>query len=136
MMTGTLKRKYNSGILCISSLIYFLAGVITYEKTPYLSLLLFIVTIFSILYYNNFKNFNLKTLDWVSGIVLAVYLYYFFGIYFNTYIFVFLVVLVVFRIFDHLLFKTKRYGVFSYTHSVWHLLSGIVIILLFIFNKV
>lgn len=105
-MTGVLKGKYNSGILCVSSLIYLLAGVVMFRKSPYLSLLLFIVTAFSILYHRNFKNFNLKAPDWMFGAILAVYLYYLFGVRFDPYIFTFLAALLIFRIFDH--FSTRQ----------------------------
>ena len=126
-------RKYHSRILCLSSLVYCFAGFIILEKNFYLSILLFTVTIFSIMYHNNFKNFNLKVLDWTFGIILLLYLLYIINIKFDLYIFTFLVLLIAFRIFDHVLFKTRRYGIFSYTHSAWHLLSGLIIVGMFVF---
>lgn len=123
------KRKYNSQILCISSLIYFFAGLAVIEKNPYLATLLFTVTFFSIMYHNNFKDFNLKILDWTFGVILLLYLLYIINIKFDLYILILIVSLVVFRLFDHVLFKTRRYGIFSYTHSLWHLISGLVVVL-------
>ncbi len=127
------KRKYNSQILCVSSLVYLLAGLIVIGRNPYLSVLLFIVTIFSILYHHNFKDFNLKVLDWTFGTILLFYLLYIINIKFDLYIFILLVVLMAFRLLDHILFKTKRYGIFSYTHSAWHFLSGLVVVFAMIF---
>jgi hypothetical protein len=128
------KRKYNSQILCASSLIYLLAGLIVIRTNFYLAVLLFAVTIFSILYHRSFKDFHLKTLDWVFGIILFLYLYYLFNVKFDVYIFAFILMLIAFRLLDHVLFKRRRYGVFSYTHSAWHLLSGIAIIYIFTFT--
>lgn len=125
-------RKYNSTILCVSSLIYILAGLIVVQKNFYLAVLLFIVTIFSILYHHSFKNFSLKALDWIFGTILFLYLYYLFDVRFDLYIFAFLLFLVAFRMLDHILFKRKRYGIFSYSHSAWHLLSGLAIISIFV----
>ena len=130
-----LKGKYNSHILCVSSLVYLFAGLVILEQNLNLSILLFIVTIFSVLYHGNFHNFSLKALDWVFGLILFVYVWYLFSVRFDVYIFVFLCVLLAFRLVDHFLFKTRRYGIFSYTHSFWHLLTGIIIVLLFIFIK-
>lgn len=127
------KRKYNSRMLCLSSLVYCFAGLITIEKNFYLSILLFVVTIFSILYHNNFKNFSLKFLDWTFGIILLLYLLYIINIKFDLYILTFLLLLIAFRISDHIIFKAKNYGIFSYTHSFWHLLSGVVIICIVVF---
>ncbi len=134
MRKALTKIKYNSQILCISSLIYFFAGLITIEKNLYLAILLFTVTIFSILYHRSFKNFNLKVLDWAFGVILLLYLIYIINIKFDVYIFIFLLILVTFRILDHILFRAKRYGIFSYTHSLWHLLSGLAIVCIFVFT--
>jgi hypothetical protein len=128
------KGKYKFQVLCISSLVYLFAGLIALEKDFYLSILLFLVAVFSIMYHRNFKNFDLKIFDWVFGMTLFLYLLYFVGIKFDAYIFAFLVFIVAFRLLDHVLFKEKRYGIFSYTHSLWHLLSGLAIIFLLIFK--
>ena len=125
-------KKYNSTILCASSLIYILAGLIVVQKNFYLAILLFVVTIFSILYHHSFKDFHLKVLDWFFGIILFLYLCYLFGMKFDVYIFLFILMLATFRLADHILFKTRRYGIFSYTHSVWHLLSGLAVISIFV----
>src|SRR3989338_1341119 len=135
-MLKLLKNRYNAHLLCLSSLIYLFAGLVVFNKNPYFSILLFIVTIFSILYHKKFRNFSLKVLDWVFGTVLAIYLYYLFRIRFDKYIFSFLFVLLIFRLADHVLFKTRRYEIFSYSHSLWHLLTGIVIVLMFILGKI
>ncbi len=124
-------KKYNSQILCVSSLIYFFAGTIIFKTNPYLAILLFAVTIFSIMYHHNFKSFNLKSLDWVFGTILFLYAFYIFKIQFDLYILIFLLLILGFRLMDHILFKTKRYGIFSYTHSLWHILSGLLIVSLF-----
>ncbi|HBD24822.1 MAG: hypothetical protein A2566_02560 [Candidatus Zambryskibacteria bacterium RIFOXYD1_FULL_40_13] len=134
-MTGLLKKgKYNSSILCASSIIYFFVGIVTIPKDIYLSILLFIVMLFSVLHHGNFKNFDFKFLDWTFGMILAVYLYYLVRVKFDVYIFSFLLILTAIRLVDHVLFKEKRYGIFSYTHSLWHLLSGLIIVFIISYN--
>ena len=156
-MTRALKEKYNSSILCVSSLVYFLVGFIPiYLKIgiqPFflfyvffkqihkffflainLAILLFTVTLFSVLYHNNFKDFNLKVLDWTFGAILFLYLLYIVNIEFDLYIFTLIASLVAFKILDHVIFKARRYGVFNYTHSLWHFLSGVAVVLVIIFT--
>ncbi len=124
------KNNYNSYLLCASSVVYLFAAAMIFEKNSGLSFLLVIVTIFSILYHKNFRNLGLKALDWLFGLTLCVYAYYLFGIEFDLYIFGILSILLIFRLVDHTLFKTKRYGIFSYTHSAWHLITAVVIVFL------
>jgi len=133
-MTRALKEKYNSSILCVSSLVYFLVGFIVIETNLYLAILLFTVTLFSVLYHNNFKDFNLKVLDWTFGAILFLYLLYIVNIEFDLYIFTLIASLVAFKILDHVIFKARRYGVFNYTHSLWHFLSGVAVVLVIIFT--
>lgn len=120
------KGKYDSHMLCISSLVYLFLGVIVFKDNLYLGLLFFVVTLFALLHHGNFKNFSFKALDWIFGIILAVYIYYLTAVKFDTYIFSFLIILAMFRLLDHILFRMKRYGIFSYTHSMWHVLSGVL----------
>jgi hypothetical protein len=123
------ERKYNSAILCATSLTYFAAGLLALSKNSHLAVLLFAVTIFSIAYHSNFKNFYFKSLDWILGFILTFYIFYsMVTIRFNSYMLAFLLLLAAFRLVDHILFKTKRYGIFSYTHALWHLVSGLTII--------
>lgn len=129
------RKKYHSQILCISSLVYLVAGLIVIGKNPYLSALLLLVTISSILYHRNFNNLNFKTLDWVLGTVMFFYFFYLYISYlfktkFDLFIFSVLLAICIFRTLDHGLFKTKHYNIFSYTHSLWHLISGVAIILI------
>lgn len=123
-------RKYNTHLLCASSLVYLLAGLAVFNKNVYLAILLFAVTVFSVAYHNNFKNFNFKALDWTFGAILLFYVFYILKIQYDLNIIVFLSLLVSFRIIDHIFFKTKHYGMFSYSHSVWHVISGLAIILM------
>ncbi len=123
-------RKYNTHLLCISSLVYLLAGLMALDRNIYLAILLFAVTLFSVTYHSNFKNFNFKTLDWVFGGILLFYIFYVLKIQYDLNIVIFLSLLLSFRIVDHIFFKTKRYGIFSYSHSLWHVLSGIAIALM------
>ncbi len=122
------KKFYNSHILCLSSFVYVFAGLAVMEKNPYLAALLLIVAVFSVLYHNNFQSPNLKILDWVFGAIVTLYMLYIIRVQYDPYIFALIIILVGFRLIDHILFKRKRYGLFSYTHSAWHLISGLLIV--------
>jgi len=124
-----LSRKYNSHILCLSSLVYLLAGIIVIDKNLYLSILLFGVTTFSILYHHSFKNISLKILDWTFAMILFLYALYIVRVKFDPYILIIIAAIVVFKVVDHIVFKTRHYRIFNYTHSVWHFFSALIIVL-------
>ena len=126
------KNIYNSYLLCASSCIYLFAAAMIFAKNPRFAWLLLIVAVFSILYHKNFRNLGFKAFDWVFGLILGIYVYSLFGVKFDGYLFVFLIVLFGFRLTDHILFKTKRYSIFNYTHSLWHVVTAVAVTLLFV----
>ena len=119
------KRNYNSYLLCVSSLAYLAVGLLVITKNPYLAILLFAVTLFSILHHRNFKSFILKSLDLFFSTFLLLYIL---NIRFDLFVLILLITLTVFRLFDYILLKKENYGIFSYTHSLWHLVSGLAIV--------
>ena len=124
------KRNYNSYLLCVSSLAYLAVGLLVITKNPYLAILLFAVTLFSILHHRNFKNFILKSLDLFFSTFLLLYIL---NIRFDLFVLILLITLTVFRLFDYILLKKESYGIFSYTHSLWHLVSGLAIVFAVVF---
>ena len=124
------KRNYNSYLLCVSSLAYLAVGLLVITKNPYLAILLFAVTLFSILHHRNFKSFILKSLDLFFSTFLLLYIL---NIRFDLFVLILLITLTVFRLFDYILLKKESYGIFSYTHSLWHLVSGLAIVFAVVF---
>ena len=118
-------RKYNSHLLCISSLAYLLSGVIMLKENLFLSVLLLVVTTFSILHHKNFRSLKLQILDWVFGAVLVVCVLY---LKFNPLIFILLTTLILFRIIDHIIFRAKNYRVFGRVHAFWHFFSALAVL--------
>ena len=125
--------RYNSHLLCLSSLIYLLAAVIAFPKSHALSALIFMVTIFSILHHAKHRNMQLETVDWILGISLTLAALYLFRDFLLVYIL--LCILIIFRTFDFFVFQVKRYRVYNYSHSVWHLISSLAIVILSILEK-
>ncbi len=129
------RSKYNWHLLCSSSFAYFMAGAILFRKDPYLSMLLLAVTVFSLLHHYHFHNTKLKALDWVLSVIVWLYVYWVFGAQLGSTIFVLMGGLLALKLLDHFVFRAKRYRLFGYTHSAWHVLTAGVI-LFCIFAKV
>ena len=130
----TVRGKYNSEILCVSSMAYLIAGILLVRTNPYLAGLLFVVTVFSILHHTSFHSFKFKVLDWIFSSALTVTVFSLYRV--NSYIFIFIAILTVFRLLDVLALNTKRYKFFNYTHAVWHLLTAVVIVFLAVSTRV
>jgi len=131
-MKSALQRNYNSQLLCLSSLIYLFIGITTLGKNPCLTVLLFTVTTLSVLHHAYFRNIYLTTLDWIFGVTLWIYSFYIFTLKFDWWVLLLIVLLFTFRVLDETVFKKKRYKVFNYTHSFWHVISALTILIVFI----
>jgi len=127
------KRNYNSYLLCASSAIYLLVGLALITKGFYLTVLLFLVTVFSVVHHLNFKNLGLKSLDWLFSALLIYYLFYVLKIGLGYYMLALLIVLGIFRLADYVILKRGSYKIFNYTHSLWHLVSGLAIVFAVVF---
>jgi len=123
--------KYNSQILCLSSLLYLLAGLMVIEQSLLLSIIIFAVTLFSILHHAYHKNLLLTVADWLLAIWLVLHTLYIFRD--TNIVYIFLLILIIFKSIDEFIFFSKRYRMFNYSHSIWHLLSSLAIILLSIY---
>lgn len=131
------KRVFKK-MLAVSSTLYLLILFINGVPLILKFFLLFLI-VGSIFYHLHPNNIILKTYDWLLALLMCFYVYVYYNSYYKTKVPVFgknfivtlLLFLIVLRVIDHVLFKKHEYKYYSFTHSIWHILSALFMLLVF-----